>query len=324
MRYKVLGNSGLRVSELCYGAWRGWAGAKEDCLPMYREFIDAGGNFLDTANVYGDGTSEGYLGEFCAGHRDDLVIATKYTGAMSATGKDPNAGGNHRKNIMRSCEESLRRLRMEYIDVYWMHAWDQLTPAAEVMRAFDDLVRQGKVLHCGVSNAPAWWIAQANTLAECRGWTPFDAMQIEYSLVERSVERELIPAASALGLSVLAWSPLCGGILSGKSSQDLGPREKRIVDALEATAAELGRPPAQVAINWLRQRQVDTIPIIGASRVEQLRDNLKCLEFSLGDNEIQILADASAIEPEYPLRFLDSEDHRDGIYGGLFDRIERV
>ncbi|MEP4077340.1 aldo/keto reductase [Haloferula sp.] len=322
MHYKLLGNSGLRVSELCYGAWRGWTGPKEDCLPIYRAFLDAGGNFVDTANVYGDGRSETYLGEFCEDHREELVIATKYSGAVNATGRDPNAGGNHRKSIIRSCEESLKRLRTDYIDVYWMHGWDEVTPVEEVMRAFDDLVRQGKVLHCGVSNTPAWWIAQANTIARFSGWTPFDATQIEYSLVERTVEREIIPAARALGMSVLAWSPLAGGVLAGKGAPAPESREARILKVLEAIAKDLGRTPAQVALSWLRQASASTIPIIGASRVDQLLDNLGCLEFKLDDQQRQSLSEASAIEAEYPMKFLRTEGMREVAFGGLFDRID--
>src|ERR1700722_14945735 len=211
MRYKLLGRSGLRVSELCLGTmtfgedW-GWGSSKEESRKVYDAFLEAGGNFIDTANVYTNGTSEKLLGEFMAGHRDRIVLATKYTNA--APGNDPNAAGNHRKSMMRAVEASLKRLKTDYIDLYWLHLWDQITPVEEVMRAFDDLVRQGKMLYVGVSNAAAGWIAPANPLAQLRGCSPFVGLQIEYSLIERTVERELIPMAKAMNIGVTAWSPL--------------------------------------------------------------------------------------------------------------------
>jgi aryl-alcohol dehydrogenase-like predicted oxidoreductase len=192
-----------------------WGGAaKDEARKVYDVFREAGGNFIDTANLYTNGTSEAFLGEFMQGHRQSVVLATKYTN--SAPGTDPNAAGNQRKNMMQSVEASLKRLRTDYIDLYWVHAWDQLTPVEEVMRGLDDLVRAGKVLYTGISDAPAWWVAQANTLALLRGWSPFIGLQIEYSLIERTVERELIPMAKALNVGVTAWSPLAGGILTGK------------------------------------------------------------------------------------------------------------
>ena len=218
MRYQLLGRSGLRVSEICLGAltfgedW-GWGASKDEARKLYDTFRDAGGNFVDTANVYTGGTSEKFLGEFMSGHRDEIVLV-KYTGA--APGKDPNAAGNHRKSMMQAVEASLKRLQTDRIDLYWMHIWDQITPVEEVMRGLDDLVRQGKVHYVGVSDVAAWWVAQANTLAELRGWRAFTGLQIEYSLLERTPERELIPMAAALGLTVTAWSPLANGLLSGK------------------------------------------------------------------------------------------------------------
>ena len=191
MRYKLLGKSGLRVSELCLGTmtfgedW-GWGSSKEESRKVYDAFLEAGGNFIDTANVYTNGTSERLLGEFMHGHRERIVLATKYTNA--APGTDPNAAGNHRKSMVQALEASLKRLKTDYIDLYWLHIWDQITPIEEVMRAFDDLVRQGKILYAGVSDMPAWVVAKANTLADLRGWTPFVGLQIEYSLIERTPE----------------------------------------------------------------------------------------------------------------------------------------
>src|SRR6266581_7636663 len=223
MRFRLLGNSGLRVSEFALGTmtfgddW-GWGSAREESQKVYDAFREAGGNFIDTANIYTNGTSESFLGEFMQGHRQSVVMATKYTNADP--GKDPNAAGNQRKNMMQAVEASLKRVQTDYIDLYWVHMWDQITPVEEVMRGLDDLVRQGKVLYVGISDAPAWWIAQANTMAELRGWTQFIGLQIEYSLMERTVERELIPMAKALNLGVLAWSPLARGVLTGKYHGD--------------------------------------------------------------------------------------------------------
>jgi aryl-alcohol dehydrogenase-like predicted oxidoreductase len=211
MRYRLLGASGLRVSEVSLGAmtfgeeW-GWGTAKDEAQKVYAAYREAGGNFIDTANIYTNGTSERFVGEFIKGHRESMVLATKFSNALP--GNDANAAGNHRKNMMQAVEASLSRLQTDCIDLYWVHVWDGITPIEEVMRGLDDLVRQGKVLYVGISDAPAWWVARANTLAELRGWSQFVGLQIEYSLIERTVERELIPMAKALNLGVLAWSPL--------------------------------------------------------------------------------------------------------------------
>ena len=227
MRYRLLGNSGLRVSEaalgtMTFGEEWGWGTAKDEARKVYDAFREAGGNFIDTANFYTNGSSESFLGEFMKDHRERVVMATKYSKAVPAT--DPNAAGNQRKNMVRALEASLKRLQTGYIDLYWVHIWDHMTPVEEVMRGLDDLVRQGKVLYVGISDAPPWWVAQANTLAQLRGWSPFVGLQIEYSLVERTVERELIPMAKALNLGLTAWSPLAGGILTGKYHGQAPPR----------------------------------------------------------------------------------------------------
>src|SRR5262245_4943553 len=211
MRYKLLGNSGLRVSELCLGGmtlgedW-GWGASHAEAKAIFDAFTAAGGNFIDTANIYTNGTSERFLRELIAAERDHFVVATKYMGSMRRG--DPNAGGSQRKNLVQSLDASLKRLGTDRIDLYWVHLWDFLTPVDEVMRALDDQVCAGKVLYVGVSDAPAWIVAQANTLASCRGWTPFVGLQVEYSLIERTVERELLPMAQSLGIGVTAWSPL--------------------------------------------------------------------------------------------------------------------
>lgn len=343
MRYRLLGKSGLRVSQLCLGTmtfgedW-GWGSSKDESRQILDAFFEAGGNFIDTANVYTNGTSESLLGEFLKGDRDRAVLATKYTNAMPGT--DPNAGGNQRKNMMRSVETSLKRLQTDYIDLYWLHIWDKITPLDEVMRAFDDLVRQGKILHAGVSDMAAWAVARASTLAELRGWTPFVGLQIEYSLIERTVERELIPMAEALGLGVTAWSPLAGGVLTGKYVEGKAEadarmnsemmkgynredeRARRVVSEVQAVARDVGRSPAQVALAWLRQRPVPIIPIVGARRLEQFRDNLACLDLQLNTSQVERLNTASQIELGFPHDFYGRDLVKRLVYGGLRDRID--
>jgi aryl-alcohol dehydrogenase-like predicted oxidoreductase len=342
MRYRLLGNSGLRVSEaalgtMTFGEEWGWGTAKDESRKVYDAFREAGGNFMDTANFYTNGTSETFLGEFMQGHRQSVVLATKYTN--SAPGTDPNAAGNHRKNMMQAVEASLKRLKTDFIDLYWVHIWDQITPVEEVMRGLDDLVRQGKVLYVGISDAPAWWIAQANTLAQLRGWSPFVGLQIEYSLIERTVERELIPMAKALNLGLTAWSPLSGGVLSGKyhghgSSEqgrmntDMGKgfmpeqqRADRVVAAVKTVSDQVGRSMAQVALAWLRYRSVPVIPILGARKLSQLQDNLASFDLTLSANHLKTLDEASQIELGFPYHFYDKEMVRAILYSGMRDKI---
>ena len=343
MRYRLLGNSGLRVSELSLGTmtfgedW-GWGSSKDESRRVLDAFLEAGGNFIDTANIYTNGTSETLLGEFLKGDRDRAVLATKYTNAMPGT--DPNAGGNQRKNMMRSVEASLKRLRTDYIDLYWLHIWDKLTPIDEVMRAFDDLVRQGKILYAGVSDMAAWAVARANTLAELRGWSPFVGLQIEYSLIERTVERELLPMAEALGLGVTAWSPLAGGVLTGKYAGGKADADARmnsemmkghlraderalaVVAEVREVAAEAGRSPAQVALAWLRQRPIPIIPIVGARRLEQFRDNLASLDLKLDESQVRRLDAASRVELGFPHDFYARDLVKGLVYGGLRDQID--
>jgi aryl-alcohol dehydrogenase-like predicted oxidoreductase len=264
-------------------------------------------------------------------------MATKYTN--SAPGTDPNAAGNQRKNMVQAAEASLKRLGTDYIDLYWVHAWDQITPVEEVMRGLDDLVRQGKVLYVGISDAPAWWVAQANTLAQLRGWSPFIGLQIEYSLIERTVERELIPVAKALNVGVTAWSPLANGVLTGKyhghGSGEPGrmsgemmrgflpeqQRADRVVAAVKGVADEAGRSMAQVALAWLRYRAVPVIPIIGARKLSQLQDNLASFDLTLSAEQLRTLDEASRIELGFPHDFYEKELPRTFIYGGMRDRI---
>jgi len=342
MRYRLLGNSGLRVSEaalgtMTFGEEWGWGTAKDEARKVYDAFREAGGNFIDTANIYTNGTSETHLGEFLQGHRQSVVLATKYSNSFPGT--DPNAAGNQRKNMVQAVEASLKRLKTDYIDLYWLHIWDQITPVEEVMRAFDDLVRQGKVLYVGVSDAPAWWIAQANTLAQLRGWSPFVGLQIEYSLIERTVERELINMAKALNIGVTAWSPLAGGVLTGKyhghgsseagrmnteMAKDFKPEQQRadrVVAAVKKVSDETGRSLAQVALAWLQHRPVPVIPIIGARKLTQLQDNLASLELTLSPHQVKALDEASKIEPGFPYSLYTKELPRAIAYGGLRDKI---
>jgi aryl-alcohol dehydrogenase-like predicted oxidoreductase len=343
MRYKLLGNSGLRVSELCLGTmtfgeiW-GWGSSKDESREILDAFFEAGGNFIDTANIYTNGTSESLLGEFLKADRDRAVLATKYTNSMP--GADPNAGGNQRKNMMRSVEASLKRLQTDYIDLYWVHVWDQITPIEEMMRALDDLVRQGKLLHVGVSDMAAWAVARANTLAEWKNWTPFVGLQIEYSLIERTVERELLPMAEALGLGVTAWSPLAGGVLTGKYAEGQAAPDARmnsemmkafsrdnertrpVVALVKAVSREVGRSSAQVALAWLRQRPIPIIPIIGARRLEQFRDNLACLNLTLNEAQLGRLDAASQVELGFPHDLYALDRVKGMVYGGMRDRID--
>lgn len=346
MRYKLLGGSGLRVSELCLGtmtfgeAW-GWGASKDVSRGIYDAFMGAGGNFIDTANVYTNGESEEFLGDFIAADRERVVLSTKYTNSLRAG--DPNGGGNHRKSMVQSVEGSLRRLKTDYIDLLWLHIWDFMTPVEEVMRAFDDLVRAGKILYAGISDTPAWIVARANTLAGLRGWTPFVGLQVEYSLVERTPERELLPMARALDIGVTAWSPLASGLLTGKynapdaaeSGAGSPPRlddplgasfvqrnERNLSIAAEVVkvAGETGHSPAQVALNWVRRK--GAIPIIGARRLSQFQDNLACLDFDLSEEHVARLDEASRIAPGFPHEFFEKEIVRNFTYGGTFDLIE--
>ena len=315
MRYKLLGRSGLRVSELALGAMTfgtetGIGVDKQESQRVYQGFREAGGNFIDTANVYSRGTSETFLGEFMSGDRERLVLATKFTGPMR--GRDVNAAGNSRKNMMESVHASLKRLKTDYIDLYWVHARDSLTPLDELMRGLDDLVRQGKVLYVGVSDTPAWVVSQANTLSDLRGWSSFIGLQIRYSLIDRSVERELLPMARALDLGVTPWGILGSGVLSGKYNKDentqgrarargqLNARAMAIAGEVVKLAEQLGATPTQVAIAWVRQGPALIVPLVGARTREQLDENLGCLDVRLSDDQMQRLNAVSAIEPGFP------------------------
>jgi aryl-alcohol dehydrogenase-like predicted oxidoreductase len=326
MRHTFLGSSGLKVSELCLGAmtfgveW-GWGADEAESRRIFDVFAGAGGTFVDTANAYTGGSSETFLGGFLQGRRDHFVVATKYT--IGSDPADPNAGGNGRKTFMRALDASLRRLRTDYVDLYFAHMWDAFTPVEEVIRAFEDAVRAGKILHAGFSDFPAWLVARADALAEVRGATRPAAIQIEYNLAERAAERELIPMATALGLSVLDWSPLAGGLLAGRlagPAPDPGGRvasgavahfdkyrsERALAIAAETAkaAAELGCSPGQLAVAWLRRRSPVHIPIVGARSAAQLADTLKAVDLAIPDEIMARLDRATAIPLGFPHDFL--------------------
>ena len=305
MPLRVLGRSGVRVSGLCLGTmtfgteW-GFGADEATCREIYGMFREAGGNFVDTANIYTDGASETIVGRLVAAERDAIVLSTKYT--LPTDKNDPNSGGSHRKSLRRGVEASLRRLATDYVDLLWVHAWDQCTPAEETLRALDDLVRSGKVLAIGVSNTPAWVVARSQAIAELRGWSAFCAMQVEYSLAARTPDRELLPMARALGLAACAWSPLARGRLTGKSPTGLSPSAQRAVSATEEVAAELETTPARVALAWVLRQGL--IPVIGARTAAQERDNLGALAIRLDDAQIGRLDATTRITPGYPHGFL--------------------
>ena len=295
MKYRLMGSSGLRVSELALGAMTfgndEWGADKDESRAVYEGFREAGGNFIDTANRYADGRSEEYLGEFLGSDRDRVVLATKY--AAPIRDRDVNAVGNSRKLMMESLHASLRRLQTDYIDLYWVHFKDNTTPIDEVMRGLDDLVSQGKILYCGVSDTPAWQVARGNTIAELRGWSRFVGLQIRYSLLDRDVEFELLPMAEALDLTVTPWDALGSGVLTGKYRGDgeasgraalrgnIPERSHAIVDAVVEVAREIGATPAQVALSWVRGGRGVIVPLVGARTRAQLDDNLGCLGVEL-------------------------------------------
>ncbi len=337
MRYKLFGRSGLRVSELALGTmtfgeeW-GWGSSKEESKKVFDAYAEAGGNFIDTANRYTEGTSEKYVGDFIAADRDHFVVATKYT--LFTRRDDPNFSGNHRKNMVQALDASLKRLKTDYIDLYWLHAWDFTTPVEEVMRALDDMVRAGKVLYVGISDTPAWIVSQANTLADLRGWTPFVGLQIRYSLIDRTVERALLPMARAFDLAVTPWSVLGAGILTGKYNQgeveegraklwgDIAERDLTIAQAVVDVAGEIGCTPSQVAMSWVRQQPGVIIPIIGARTLSQLEDNLGCLDVTLGDEHLTRLKEVSKFDLGFPHEFLESEQALDLVSGGTFNQLD--
>jgi len=329
MKYKLFGNSGLRVSELSLGTmgfgkeWN-WGADYEQSKAIFDVYANAGGNFIDTANRYTEGTSEKYLGDFIKTDRDHFVLATKYT--LKDRNGDPNFSGNHRKNMFRSVNESLKRMQTDYIDLLWLHIWDFTTHPEEIMRGLNDLVSKGIVHYIGISDTPAWIVSQANTLAELRGWNKFASLQIEYNLINRTAERDLLPMAKAFDLAVTPWAPLAGGALTGKylkgdkgrlpdNSKRLNERSTAIAQKVVDIANQLGCTPAQVALKWTMQRNQVMIPIVGATKPEQLTDALGCVNVTIPDALMQELDEVSKFELGFPGDFFNEPGVIDVVYG---------
>ena len=329
--YRLLGRSGLRVSPLALGTmtfgtdW-GWGADKDEARRIFDTYVERGGNFIDTANQYTSGTSERFIGEFAKDRRDQLVLATKYT--LATRNGDPNSGGNHRKSMVRSVEHSLRSLNTDYIDLLYLHVWDSTTPVEEILRSMDDLVRAGKVLYVGISDAPAWQVSRMQTIADLRGWAPLVALQIEYSLVQRTVERDLTPMAQEMGLGVIPWSPLGSGVLTGKYSRadlaggqelasptgtrrdvaiangSLTERSLDIADVVKDVAKEMDTTPSRVALAWTMRNPAVAAPIMGVRTLSQLEDNLGALDVSFTSEQLAALEEASAVDLGFPHEFL--------------------
>jgi aryl-alcohol dehydrogenase-like predicted oxidoreductase len=334
--YRLLGRSGLRVSPLALGTatfgteW-GWGAGKAEARKLFDTYVERGGNFIDTANTYTDGSAERQLGEFARDRRESLVLATKYT-TLRRPG-DPNSAGSHRKSLFASVEASLTRLNTDYLDLLYLHVWDFATPVEEILRGLDDLVRQGKVLYVAMSNAPAWEISRMQAIADLRGWSPLVGLQVEYNLINRAAERDLIPMARAMGLGVTPFSPLAGGLLTGKyrdTEPDAGTRRSfnaglgmvternlAIADVVTEVAAELGHTPAQVGLAWTLQNPGVTAPIIGARTPEQLEGNLGALEVEFTEAQLVRLDEASAIDLGYPHDLLAGDHIRAVMRGDL-------
>jgi len=331
--YRLLGRSGLRVSPLAlgtmtFGVGQGWGTDEAEAERILGRYAERGGNSIDTANFYANGESERMLGRLLGDRRQGFVVATKYSLTMRPG--DPNASGNHRKNMVQAVEDSLRRLQTDYIDLLYLHVWDGRTPVDEILRAFDDLVRAGKILYAGLSDTPAWQASRMQAIAELRGWTPLVALQLPYNLTERTVERDLLPMAAEMGMGVLPWSPLAGGVLSGKyraedlarttgagSAMDsrkdinlatgrLSERNLAIAAVVSQIATELGRTPAQVALAWTLLHPAVASPILGTRTLAQLDDNLGALELSFSAEQIARLDAVSRIELGFPHAFLAS------------------
>jgi aryl-alcohol dehydrogenase-like predicted oxidoreductase len=331
--YRLLGRSGLRISPLALGTmtfgvdW-GWGATDDEARRIFDAYVDRGGNFIDTANSYTNGSSERLLGRFAEGKRDQLVLSTKFT--MSTQQGDPNSGGNHRKSMMRSVDQSLQRLRTDYIDLLYLHLWDDTTPVEEVLRGMDDLVRQGKVLYVGVSDIPAWQVSRMQAIADLRGYAPIIALQSEYNLIERTPERDLVPMAREMGVGFIPWSPLANGVLAGKyKREDLGSKSDHasvvgtrksvasgygslneraldIADVVVAVARESGYSAAQVALAWTLRNPGVASTLVGARKLEQLEDNLGALSVALSEEQWTLLDRASAISLGFPHEMLRS------------------
>ncbi len=339
MNYKLFGRSGLRVSELCLGTmtmgteW-GYGSDAEESQRVFDAFLEAGGNFIDTANRYTEGTSETFLGNMikASGRKDELVVATKYS--LYTQANRINDGGNHRKNMMQSVEGSLRRLQLDTIDLLYLHIWDFTTREEEILRGLDDLVRSGKVHYIAISDTPAWLVSRMQTIAELRGWEAFAGIQAEYSLITRDAERDLIPMANHLGLAVTAWAPLAGGALTGKyltensdpkrikeGSKRINEKSTAIAREVVQIANELNCSASHVALQWMMQQHQQVFPVIGARNATQLRDSMACINVKLTADQILRLNTVSAIEYGFPHEFLKSDTVQQVLHGGFQNQI---
>ncbi|TYB54158.1 aldo/keto reductase [Nonomuraea sp. PA05] len=321
---------------MTFGTDWGWGSDRDESRRVFEAYVERGGNFVDTANQYTDGTSESLVGEFAAGRRDQLVLATKYSATRRP--RDPNAGGNHRKSMVQSVEASLRRLRTDHLDLLYLHAWDFTTPVEEILCGLDDLVRAGKVLYVGISDTPAWQVSRMQAIADLRGWSPLIALQIEYSLIERTGKRDLIPMAREMGLGVIPWSPLGSGVLTGKYTRadlaqevsaapsgtrknvaaangSLTERTLGVADAVKRVAGELGATPSQVALAWALLEQGVTAPIVGARTLAQLQDNLGALDVRFTGEQRATLDEVSRVDLGFPHEFLRRPMPRSVIMG---------
>nr|WP_300311489.1 aldo/keto reductase [Halomonas sp.] len=339
--YRLLGRSGLKISPMALGTmtfgteW-GFGADEPTSRAIFDRYVERGGNFIDTANYYTGGSSESFIGRFAKGRRERLVIATKYTLPMRAN--DPNSGGNSRRSMVRAVEDSLARLGSDYIDLLYLHAWDFTTPVEEVLRAMDDLVAAGKVVYLGLSDIPAWQASRMQAIADLRGWSPLIAMQLEYNLIERSVERDLVPMSREMGMGIVPWSPLASGLLTGKYQRaelspdsvasgsraaivtEAGPvpeRSFRIVDEVKQVAQEQEASPAAVALAWLLTRPGMAAPLIGARSTDQLDANLAALELQLTDDQLARLDNVSKVSLGFPHDYLQRPAIQANIYGGM-------
>lgn len=338
MKYKLFGRTGLKVSELClgtmgFGTENGWGADKETSFAIMDAYANAGGNFIDTANIYKLGTSEKIIGEYISTRdRDYWVIATKYSLKDNET--NPNASGNNRKNMMRSVEESLKRLQTDFIDVLYLHIWDDLTPIDEVLRGLDDLIKQGKVVYAAISDTPAWIVSKGNTMAELLGWSQFAALQVEYSLLQRTPERDLMPMAKHYGMTLTPWAPLAGGALTGKylkgdtgrvkeNSNRRNENSVRITKEVMAIAEKYNVPASHVALKWTMQQALSVIPIVGATKADQLQENIEACDLLLSADDMQRLDEVSKINLGFPGEFFKEDAVRLNNFGGFYDKIEK-
>jgi len=337
MKYKLLGRSGLKVSELClgtmgFGTEGGWGADKETSFKIMESFANSGGNFFDTASFYKFGTSEKIIGEFLSNcDRDYFVLATKYSSMDNKT--NFNANGKHRENMMHSVEESLKRLQTDFIDILYLHIWNSSTPVNEMLQGINDLIKQGKILYAAISDTPAWIVSRGNTMAELMGWNQFVALQIEYSLLQRTPERDLIPMAKNFDMTVLPWAPLAGGALTGKylrgergrikpDSSRLNDNSTRITQEVISVANKLGVEPSHVALKWTMQKPFSVIPIVGATNENQLKENLKVIDVTIPEEDMKHLNNISAIDLGFPGNFFREEAVQMNMHGDFYEKIE--